>query len=77
LRSLVDSGFDSTTVTTIFTGRSLRHLATSHLVNWETNRQNEIKALQSQGIVQLEYELAKLYEEGILMEDIEDDCVLR
>jgi hypothetical protein len=77
LRGLVDSGFDSTTVTTIFTDHPLRHLATPHVVNWEKNRQNEIKALQSQGIVPLGYELDKLYEEDILTEDIEDDCVLR
>jgi hypothetical protein len=45
LRSFVESGFDLTIVTSIFTGCPLPYLATPYVVDWEENRQEEIKAL--------------------------------
>lgn len=62
---------------TIWTGRPLRALATPYVKDWEQNRQAEIVALQSKGIVVLEHELDKLAQEGKLTDEIEDQATLR
>ena len=74
---IIDAGFDSTVKSTIWTGRPLRALATPYVKDWEQNRQAEIAALQSKGIVVLEHELDKLAQDGKLTEEIEDQAALR
>jgi hypothetical protein len=73
----VEAGFDSSIVTTVFTGRPLRHLSNPYLADWENNRHDEIKSLMSRGIIPLEHELDKLEKAGELTEEIEDHVVLR
>jgi hypothetical protein len=78
LENLVKLGFDSTIVTSIFTGRVMRHLAIPHVCRFGIRIDKlKSKVLRSQGIVPLEYELDKFHEEGKLTEVVEDDCVLR
>jgi hypothetical protein len=46
-------------------------------VDWEVNRQAEIKELTSKGVVPLVYEIDRLDKEGKLTEEIEDAAALR
>lgn len=54
------AGFDDTIRTLIFTGRPLRVRKNSYIVNWETERQQEIKELTSKGILPYESDLDKV-----------------
>jgi len=76
-KSLLQAGFDSTIRTTVFTGRPLRAHTNPYLENWERNRQEEIKSLQSRGIIPIEHDLDQLHEQGKLTEDIEDQAAAR
>jgi NAD(P)H-dependent flavin oxidoreductase YrpB (nitropropane dioxygenase family) len=46
---VVKAGFGDDMRTLIFTGRPLRVFRTPYVIDWETNRQSEIKELTSQG----------------------------
>ncbi|OCK72882.1 oxidoreductase [Lepidopterella palustris CBS 459.81] len=76
-RSIIESGFDSTVKSVIWSGRPLRALKTPYVDDWEKNRQEEIKSLTSRGIVPLPYELDKLHNAGKLTEEIEDQAALK
>lgn len=54
------AGFDDTMRTVIFTGRPLRVRKNPYIVNWETERQQEIKELTSKGILPYEADLDKV-----------------
>ncbi|KAJ4418986.1 hypothetical protein N0V82_005211 [Gnomoniopsis sp. IMI 355080] len=54
------AGFDDTIRTLIFTGRPLRVRKNAYIVNWETERQQEIKELTSKGILPYESDLDKV-----------------
>ncbi|KAL1845861.1 hypothetical protein VTK73DRAFT_422 [Phialemonium thermophilum] len=54
------AGFDDTIRTLIFTGRPLRVRKNPYIVNWETERQQEIRELTSQGKIPYEADLDKL-----------------
>lgn len=75
--SIIESGFDSVVRTTIFTGRPLRALSTPYILQWENERQNEIKALLSRGIIPIEHDLERLHEQGKLTDELEDQATLR
>jgi hypothetical protein len=62
---------------TIWSGRPLRALRNPYLDNWDKHRQAEIQELISKGIVPLEHELDKLYKEGTLSDEIQDQAALR
>ena len=62
---------------TIWSGRPLRALSNPFLLNWEQNRQAEIKELMEKGIVPLVYKIDRLHKEGKLTEEIEDAVDLR
>ncbi|KAK7056435.1 hypothetical protein VNI00_002990 [Paramarasmius palmivorus] len=62
---VVSSGFDDNIRTIIFTGRPLRVRKTDYVVDWETNRQNEIKELTSKGIIPVNDDLEKHPEKSI------------
>lgn len=51
------AGFDDTIRTLIFTGRPLRVRKNPYIVNWETQRQDEIKELTSKGVLPYEKDL--------------------
>jgi NAD(P)H-dependent flavin oxidoreductase YrpB (nitropropane dioxygenase family) len=76
-KSTIESGFDSSIKSLVWTGRPLRALSNPYIADWEQNRQAEIKSLTSRGIVPLQYELDRLHSEGKLTEEIEDQAVLR
>ncbi|KAK1836960.1 2-nitropropane dioxygenase [Podospora conica] len=54
------AGFDDTIRTLIFTGRPLRVRKNPYIVNWEEERQAEIKELTSQGKLPFESDLDKV-----------------
>lgn len=54
------AGFDDTIRTLIFTGRPLRVRKNPYIVNWEEERQDEIKELTSQGKLPFESDLDKV-----------------
>ncbi|KAK0744166.1 2-nitropropane dioxygenase [Schizothecium vesticola] len=54
------AGFDDTIRTLIFTGRPLRVRKNPYIVNWEEERQDEIKELTSQGKLPYESDLEKV-----------------
>lgn len=54
------AGFDDTIRTLIFTGRPLRVRKNPYILNWETERQQEIKDLTAKGILPYEHDLDKV-----------------
>jgi len=50
-KAVLDAGYDGTVRTIIYTGRPLRVGATPFVLDWENNRQAEIKELTAKGIV--------------------------
>jgi NAD(P)H-dependent flavin oxidoreductase YrpB (nitropropane dioxygenase family) len=54
------AGFDDTIRTLIFTGRPLRVRKNPYIMNWETERQQEIRELTSQGKLPYEADLDKV-----------------
>ena len=54
------AGFDDTIRTLIFTGRPLRVRKNPYIVNWETERQQEIRELTSRGKLPYESDLDKV-----------------
>ncbi|KAH7120743.1 oxidoreductase-like protein [Dendryphion nanum] len=61
--------FDDNIRTIIFTGRPLRVRKNDYIVNWEENRQNEIKELTSKGVIPVEHDFEKLGD------DIDDETM--
>jgi len=59
LSSIVQAGIDGAVRTVIYTGRPLRVIKNDYVVDWNENRQAEIKELTSKGIVPHEEELKK------------------
>lgn len=57
--SVVQAGIDDAIRTVIYTGRPLRVIKSDYIVDWNENRQAEIKELTAQGIVPYEEELMK------------------
>nr|AAX07729.1 2-nitropropane dioxygenase-like protein [Pyricularia grisea] len=60
------AGYDDTIKTVIFTGRPLRVKKNPYILNWENDRQDEIKELTAKGILPYESDLDKIMggEEG-------------
>ncbi|KAK3353591.1 Nitronate monooxygenase-domain-containing protein [Lasiosphaeria hispida] len=54
------AGFDDTVRTLIFTGRPLRVRKNPYIMNWETERSQEIRELTSQGKIPYEADLDKV-----------------
>lgn len=57
--SVVQAGIDDAVRTVIYTGRPLRVIKSDYIVDWNENRQAEIKELTSKGIIPYEEELKK------------------
>jgi NAD(P)H-dependent flavin oxidoreductase YrpB (nitropropane dioxygenase family) len=76
-RAIINANFDSTIKSTIWTGRPLRSLATPYVRNWELNRSEELRKLQSQGIIPLYHEMDRLEKINGITEEIEDQSTMR
>jgi NAD(P)H-dependent flavin oxidoreductase YrpB (nitropropane dioxygenase family) len=63
------SGFDDNVRTIIFTGRPLRVRQNPYILNWEENRQNEIKEPTGKGIIPVEHDIEKMGD------DVDDDTM--
>ncbi|KAH8726872.1 2-nitropropane dioxygenase [Phaeosphaeriaceae sp. PMI808] len=74
---VIKANYDSWIKTTIWSGRPLRALSNPYLLDWEQNRQAEIKELTSKGIVPLMHEMDKLHKDGKLTDEIEDAAAMR
>ena len=74
---MIKANYDSWIKSTIWSGRPLRALSNPYLLDWEQNRQAEIKELTSKGVVPLVYEIDRLHQEGKLTDEIEDAADLR
>ncbi|ODV88430.1 hypothetical protein CANCADRAFT_146156 [Tortispora caseinolytica NRRL Y-17796] len=72
---VLTASYDDTIRSIIFTGRPLRIRKSPYIVDWNENRQEEIKALTAKGILPWEYESERLEKEGKLTEEIEDQAV--
>ena len=53
--AVLDCDHDGTTMTLIFSGRPLRARATPLVMDWEQNRQAEIRDMLSKGIVPVDF----------------------
>jgi len=68
--AVMKAGYDDTIRTIIFTGRPLRVLKNSYIMNWEENRQEDIKRLTSQGIIPAEQDMEDIEKSG---EDVPEE----
>ncbi|KAJ3341528.1 hypothetical protein HDU93_004688 [Gonapodya sp. JEL0774] len=73
-RAVVDADFTDTIRTIIFSGRPMRVLKNPYIINWETNRADEIKALTSKGIIPVIHELDEKQKKG---EELSTDLVIQ
>jgi NAD(P)H-dependent flavin oxidoreductase YrpB (nitropropane dioxygenase family) len=63
-QAIIKAGYDDTIRTVIYSGRPLRVLKTPYIVDWETNRANEIKELTSKGIIPFNHDVEQKSKEG-------------
>jgi len=57
-KAVCDATSESTIRTIIYTGRPLRVLKTDYILDWEQNRQSEIKELTGKGVLPAQHDLA-------------------
>lgn len=62
---ILSAGYEDAITTLIFTGRPLRVRRSPYIEDWNLNRQDEIKALTSKGILPHEAELEKHPEKSV------------
>jgi NAD(P)H-dependent flavin oxidoreductase YrpB (nitropropane dioxygenase family) len=74
---VIKATYDSWVKSIIWSGRPLRALSNPYILDWEQNRQAEIKELTEKGVVPLPYEIEKLHKAGKLTDEIEDAVALR
>ncbi len=69
---VVNAGFDDTIRTIIYTGRPMRVLKTGYIMDWEENRQADIKRLTGNGILPVQQDIKERTErnEEISMEEM-------
>jgi NAD(P)H-dependent flavin oxidoreductase YrpB (nitropropane dioxygenase family) len=63
-KGVIEAGYDDTIRTLIYTGRPLRVKKTPYIMNWEENRQDDIKALTGKGVVPVYDDMEKLESTG-------------
>jgi NAD(P)H-dependent flavin oxidoreductase YrpB (nitropropane dioxygenase family) len=66
-QGIIESDYDETVRTLIFTGRPLRVRKNPYIMNWETERHDEMLSLLDQGVIPVQSDLDaldKLQEEG-------------
>jgi NAD(P)H-dependent flavin oxidoreductase YrpB (nitropropane dioxygenase family) len=75
-QAIIDSTYDETIRTPIFTGRPLRVRKNPYIMNWDTKRREEMRSLLDKGVIPVEYDLemlGKLERGAIKDEDIKRD----
>lgn len=63
-KSVVEAGYSDTIRTVIFTGRPMRIRKTNYSADWENNKQDQIKKLTSEGVIPVEWDMARRLEKG-------------
>lgn len=63
-QAIIQADYHDTIRTTIFTGRPMRVLKNEYILNWENERQNEIKELISKGTIPVNYDLEQKSSKG-------------
>jgi NAD(P)H-dependent flavin oxidoreductase YrpB (nitropropane dioxygenase family) len=56
----MDSTYDETIRTLIFTGRPLRVLKNPYIMNWETERREEMHSLLDNGVLPIQHDLEEV-----------------
>lgn len=74
-QAIIKASFDSTIKSTLWTGRPLRSIKTPYIEDWEKNRQQELQALQAQGILAYDHEMDKLNKEDKLTDEIQEQSM--
>jgi len=64
-KAIINAGFEDNIRTIVFSGRPMRVLKTPYIVDWETNRAQEIRDLTSKGIIPIQHDAEKVAKEGI------------
>ena len=59
-QAVIDSTYDETIRTLIFTGRPLRVRKNPYIMNWETERREEMQGLLNKGILPIQHDLDAL-----------------
>ena len=59
-KSVIECGYDDTIRTIIFTGRPMRVRKTEYIMDWENNRQDEIKDLTGRGKLPIEHDINRI-----------------
>jgi NAD(P)H-dependent flavin oxidoreductase YrpB (nitropropane dioxygenase family) len=70
-KGVLSANYDDTIRTIIYTGRPMRVKKTPYIMDWEQNRQEEIKSLTSQGILPFSHELSERSKAGKDMSPME------
>jgi len=73
-QAIVNAEFTDTVRTLIFSGRPMRVIKTPYILDWEANRQDEIKALTTAGHIPYEYEMDEKQKKG---EEMSTDLVIQ
>lgn len=71
-QAVIESTYDETIRTLIFTGRPLRVRKNPYIMNWETERREEMQSLLDNGILPVQHDLEeveKIEEKGQSKED--------
>jgi NAD(P)H-dependent flavin oxidoreductase YrpB (nitropropane dioxygenase family) len=66
-QAIIESNYDDTIRTLIYTGRPLRVRKNPYIMNWETDRHEEMQSLLNKGVIPVQHDLEtveKLEEEG-------------
>lgn len=63
-QAIIKAGYHDTVRTLVFTGRPLRILKNDYVMDWETNRQAEMKELLSKGTLPYQVDIDKRQQEG-------------
>jgi NAD(P)H-dependent flavin oxidoreductase YrpB (nitropropane dioxygenase family) len=56
-QAIIESTYDETLRTLIFTGRPLRVLKNPYIMNWETERREEMQSLLEKGVLPVQHDL--------------------
>ncbi|KAJ3192786.1 hypothetical protein HK101_005960 [Irineochytrium annulatum] len=66
-QGVIGAGYSDTLRTIIYTGRPMRVLKTPYIMDWESNRQSEIKELTSKGVIPFSVDQEKRGDEDNFM----------
>lgn len=76
-REVLRAGFDDVIRSTVWTGRPLRARKTQYILDWEVNRQSEIRDLTARGVLPVDWDLDRLQSQGKLTDEIMEQAELQ